>query len=133
MYTGSLRGVLNTRQRTLIMKKLLIATTLVALLVPAMASANFGIKFENTSNQKMVYIFYWLDHPFDSMQPANMAAGELDALQSRDLSNKYVNGKYYVIWRDRDDSMHEMMLDIEEGITQITVTPKDWSFERDEL
>jgi hypothetical protein len=115
------------------MKKLLIATTLVALLVPAMASANFGIKFENTSNQKMVYIFYWLDHPFDSMQPANMAAGELDALQSRDLSNKYVNGKYYVIWRDRDDSMHEMMLDIEEGITQITVTPKDWSFERDEL
>lgn len=115
------------------MKKSLIATTLVALLVPAMASANFGIKFENTSNQKMVYIFYWLDHPFDSMQPANMAAGELDALQSRDLSNKYVNGKYYVIWRDRDDLMHEMMLDIEEGITQITVTPKDWSFERDEL
>ena len=110
------------------MKKLLIV--LIILLVPALASASFGIKFENTSGHKMVYIFYWLDHPFESMQPANMAAGELGAQQSRDLSNRYVNGKYYVIWRDRDESVHEMMMDIKEGITQITVTPDNWSFEK---
>jgi hypothetical protein len=115
------------------MKKLLIIIVLIILLVPALASANFGIKFENTSNQKMIYIFYWLDHPFKSLQPANMAAGELGALQSRDLSNKYVNGKYYVIWRDSNESIHEMLLDIKEGVTQITVTPKDWSSEKGEI
>lgn len=118
------------RQRTFIMKRLLIV--LMILFLPALASANFGIKFENTSGQKMVYIFYWLDHPFESMQPANMAAGELGALQSRDLTNRYINGKYYVIWRDRDESIREMMMDIKEGITQITVTPDNWSFERGE-
>ena len=59
-----------------------------------------------------------------------MAAGELGALQSRDLSNRYVNGKYYVIWRDSDESIHEMMMDVEEGITEITVTPKDWRYEK---
>ena len=110
------------------MKKLLII--LVILLMPALVSANFGIKFENTSSQKMVYIFYWLDHPFESMHPANMAAGELGALQSRNLSNRYVNGRYYVIWRDSNESIHEMMMDIEEGITEITVTPKDWRYEK---
>ena len=110
------------------MKKFLFI--LLILLVPTLASANFGIKFENTSGQKMVYIFYWLDHPFESMHPASMAAGELGALQSRNLTNKYVNGKYYVIWRDNNESIHEMMMDIEEGITQITVTPDDWSFEK---
>ncbi len=110
------------------MKKLLVV--LVILMMPALVSANFGIKFENTSGQKMVYIFYWLDHPFESMQPANMAAGELGALQSRDLANRYVNGKYYVIWRDSDESIHEMMMDIQDGITQITVTPDDWRYEK---
>jgi hypothetical protein len=113
------------------MKKLLIV--FIILLLPALASANFGIKFENTSGEKMVYIFYWLDHPFESMQPANMAAGELGALQSRDLSNRYVNGKYYVIWRDKDESVHEMLMHIEEGITEITVTPNNWSFEKNGL
>ena len=113
------------------MKKFLII--LVILLVPTLVSANFGIKFENTSGQKMVYIFYWLDHPFKSVYPANMAAGELESLQSRNLSNRYVNGKYYVIWRDSNETIHEMMMNIEEGITQITVTPTDWSFEKNEL
>jgi hypothetical protein len=126
-----LQVALNKRKRKLIMKKPLII--LVILLMPALVSANFGIKFENTRSQKMIYIFYWLDHPFESMHPANMAAGELGALQSRDLSNRYVNGKYYVIWRDSDESIHEMMMDIKEGITQITVTPDNWSFEKDGL
>jgi hypothetical protein len=103
------------------------------LLLPALASANFGIKFENTTDQKVVYIFYWLDHPFESMRPANMAAGELGVQQSRDLTNHYKNGMYYVIWKDRDDLIHEMLLDIKEGITQITVTPGNWSFEKGEL
>jgi len=112
------------------MKKQLIITVLIILLMPALATANFAIKFENTSDQKMVYNFYWLDHPFKSVHPANLAAGELGAQQSRDLSNHYENGKYFVIWSDRDDIIHEMLLDIKEDITQITVTPEDWSFEK---
>ena len=110
------------------MKKLLIIIAVV--LMPALAFANFSITFENTYDKKMVYIFYWLDHPFKSLRPANMAAGELGAYKSRGLSNHYKSGKYYVIWRDNDEQLHEMMLDIKDDVTRITVTPKDWTPEK---
>jgi hypothetical protein len=97
-------------------------------LFPAVAFANFSIKFENTSNEKMIYSLYWIDHPFKSLRPANLAAGELRASESRSLSNRYINGQYYVIWRDASDIKHEMLIHIQDGVTQITVTPLDWSF-----
>jgi hypothetical protein len=108
-------------------KKILIVFSI--LLLPAVAFANFSIKFENTYNKKMVYILYWIDHPFNSLRPANMAAGELKALESRSLSNNYRQGKYYVIWRDESDIMHELLIDIQADTTHITVTPLNWSFE----
>ena len=98
------------------------------LFLPATAFANFSIRFENTSNEKMIYSLYWIDHPFKSLRPANMATGELRASESRRLSNHYINGQYYVIWRDASDITHEMRIHIQEGVTQITVTPMDWSF-----
>ena len=111
------------------MKKLIIIIAVV--LMPALALANFSITFENTSENKMVYIFYWLDHPFKSLRPANMAAGELQAHKSRGLTSHYKSGKYCVIWRDNDEQMHEMLLDIKDDVTRITVTPQNWVFEKD--
>ena len=96
------------------MKKLLFVIAVV--LMPALASANFSITFENTSDNKMVYLFYWLDHPFKSFRPANMAAGELGAHKSRGLSSHYKSGKYCVIWKDNDEQMHEMLLDIQDDV-----------------
>ncbi len=113
------------------MKKYLIIFTIV--LLPAVAFANFSIKFENTSNEKMIYSLFWIDHPFNSLRPANMAAGELRALESRSLSNHYINGRYYVIWRDTSDIKHEMLIYIQNGVTQITVTPIDWSFGKGDI
>jgi hypothetical protein len=101
--------------------------------LPAVAFANFSIKFENTSNEKMIYSLFWIDHPFNSLRPANMAAGELRALESRSLSNHYINGRYYVIWRDTSDIKHEMLIYIQNGVTQITVTPIDWSFGKGDI
>lgn len=111
------------------MKKLFIIIAIV--LMPAFAFANFSITFENTYDKKMVYLLYWLDHPFKSLRPANMAAGELAAYKSRGLSNHYKSGKYYVIWRDTDEQLHEMLLDIKDDVTRITVRPKDWTSEKD--
>lgn len=108
------------------MKKFLIIFIIV--LLPAVAFANFSIKFENTSKEKMIYSLYWIDHPFKSLRPANMAAGELRALESRSLSNHYISGQYYVIWRDASDIKHEMLIYIHDDVTQITVTPIDWRF-----
>ena len=111
------------------MKKLIIIIAVV--LIPALSLASFSITFENDSDNKMVYIFYWLDHPFKSFRPANMAAGELQAHKSRGLSNQYKSGKYCVIWRDNDEQMHEMLIDIQENVTRIKVTPQQWIFEKD--
>ena len=110
------------------MKKFLIV--FMTVLLPSVAFANFSIRFENTSNEKMIYSLYWIDHPFKSLRPANMATGELKASESRRLSNHYINGQYYVIWRNATDITHEMLIHIREGVTQITVTPLDWSFGR---
>ena len=62
-----------------------------------------------------------------------MATGELRALESRSLSNHYINGQYYVIWRDAGDIKHEMLIHIQAGVTQITVTPSDWSFGKGDI
>jgi hypothetical protein len=113
------------------MKKFLIVFIIV--LLPAVAFANFSIKFKNTSKEKMIYSLYWIDHPFKSLRPANMVAGELRALESRSLSNHYINGQYYVIWRDTNDIKHEMLIHIQDEVTQITVTPSNWSFGKGDI
>jgi hypothetical protein len=62
-----------------------------------------------------------------------MAAGELRALESRSLSNPYVNGQYYVIWRDVSEIKHEILIHIQDGVTPIAVTPIDWSFGKGDI
>jgi hypothetical protein len=116
-------------QRMSDMKKAVIFFAIV--LMPALASANFSITFENTTDDKLVYLFYWLDHPFKTLRPANMAAGELQARKSRGLSSRYKSGKYCVIWRDNDEQMHEILLDVRDDVTRIKVTPQEWLFEKD--
>ena len=113
------------------MKKILII--LVIILLPAFAFASFSIKFENTSGEKMIYSLFWIDHPFKSLRPANMAAGELKALESRRLTYHYNSGQYYVVWRDDNEVRHEMSIYIQDDVTHITVTPLSWSSKDEEL
>ena len=114
------------------MKKLSIILAIVFL--PSVALANFSIEFENTSDEKMIYIFYWLDHPFKSFRPASMAGGELKALQSRKLINNYESGKYCVIWKDyHGEWKKEIFINIQSDVSHITVTPQDWRFEKGNL
>lgn len=113
------------------MKKFLIICIIV--LLPAVAFANFSIKFDNTSNEKLIYSLFWIDHPFNSMRPANLAAGELKALESRRLSYHYNSGQYYVVWRDDSEVRHEMLIHIQDDVTHITVTPLDWRSKAEEL
>ena len=113
------------------MKKFLIIFVIV--LLPAVAFANFSIKFENTSSEKMIYSLFWIDHPFKSLRPANLAAGELKALESRRLSHHYNSGQYYIVWRDDNEVRHEMLIHIQDDVTHITVTPQDWSSRPEDL
>ena len=111
------------------MKKIIII--LVIVLLPAVAFASFSIKFENTSSEKMIYSLFWVDHPFKSLRPANLAAGELKALESRRLTYHYNSGQYYVVWRDDNEVRHEMSIYIQDDVTHITVTPLSWSSKED--
>ena len=113
------------------MKKILFI--LIIVLLPAVALANFSIKFENTSSEKMIYSLFWIDHPFKSLRPANMAAGELKALESRKLTYQYKSGQYYIVWRDDNEVRHEMSIYIQDDVTHITVTPLSWSSRPEDL
>lgn len=104
------------------MKRSLIILMIV--LMPSLAFGSFSITFENTFNKKMIYLLYWIDHPYNWPGPFNMAGGELEASESRGLTFNYKAGKYFVIWRDNDEWRHKMSIDIKEGVNLITVTPE---------
>jgi hypothetical protein len=38
-----------------------------------------------------------------------------------------------VIWRDTNDIKHEMLIHIQDEVTQITVTPSNWSFGKGDI
>ena len=101
------------------------------LFLPSVVLANFSIEFENTSAEKMIYLFYWLDHPFKSFRPATMAGGELEGLQSRKLINSYESGKYCVIWKNNlGEWEQKIFIDVRGDVSHITVTPQDWRYEK---
>ena len=103
------------------MKKFILV--LVIMLVPAIAFANFSIKFDNTTNKKMFYLLYWIDHTYDWPYPFNLAGGELKAAETIDLSISLNNGKYYVVWHDQDNWKNKVMMDVTDDIKSVTVTP----------
>ena len=104
------------------MKKLILIMAIV--LVPSFVFASFSIKLENTFDKKMYYMLYWIDHPYDWTGPANMAGGELNALESVEISVNYEKGKYYVIWRDGNEWRNELRFNIVTDLNQITVNPE---------
>jgi hypothetical protein len=104
-----------------LMKKM--AIILFFLLMPTAAMAEFSIRFENTFDQKMTYMLYWVDNPFEVKKPFNMAGGELGALESREIS-PFSAGKYLVTWRGDGNRANDLNLQIDEGVSFVTVTPE---------
>ena len=102
------------------MKKL--ATLCILLLLPSAGMAEFSIKFENTLDQKMTYMLYWIDNPFELETPFNMAGGELGALESREAS-PLKPGSYIVTWQGEDSRTKNIRMQIKESVTSVTVTP----------
>ena len=108
------------------MKKLILILAIV--LLPALAFAGFSIEFENTFNKKVFYFLYWIDHPYNWPAPANMAGGELEALETVKLDVQYQNGKYRVIWRDEAEWQNQMTFSFKKDTGQITVNPEKVKF-----
>ena len=104
------------------MKKLLIITAIV--LLPSLAFATFSIQFDNTTNKKVFYALYWVDHTYDWPYPFNLAGGELGAKETIDLNVHYQNGQYFVIWSDQTQWKNKVMMNVNAGITSVKVTPE---------
>ena len=102
------------------MKKL--AVFLILWLLPSAGMAEFSIKFENTVDETMTYMLYWIDNPFELKAPFNMAGGELEAMESREIS-PLKSGSYIVTWQGKDSRTNNVRMQIEESVTSVTVTP----------
>lgn len=103
------------------MKKLPIIIAII--LLPSIAFATFSIQFDNTTNKKMFYLLYWIDHTYDWPNPFNLAGGELAAREKIDLEVSYKNGRYFVIWSDESDWQNKVMMNVNPGVTSVKVTP----------
>jgi hypothetical protein len=110
------------------MKKLIFV--LVIILLPAIAFANFSIKFDNTTTKKMFYLLYWIDHTYDWPHPFNLAGGELKASETVDLNVSLTNGHYYVVWHDDAGWKNKVLMDVKDNIKSVTVTPIKSSMQR---
>ena len=103
------------------MKKLIFV--LVIILLPAIAFANFSIKFDNNTAKKMFYLLYWIDHTYDWPHPFNLAGGELKASETVDLNVSLTNGQYYVVWHDDAGWKNKVDMNVKDDIKSVTVTP----------
>ena len=103
------------------MKKIVLI--LVIFLLPALASANFSIQFDNTTSKKMFYLLYWIDHNYDWPHPFNLAGGELKASETVDLNVSLRKGKYYVIWSDHKDWQNKVVVKVNDDVKSVVVTP----------
>ena len=110
------------------MKKLPIIVAII--LLPSIALATFSIQFDNTTDKKMFYLLYWIDHTYDWPHPLNLAGGELGAREKTDLKVSYNNGRYFVIWSDKGEWQNKVMLNVNPGITSVKVTPVKSSMQK---
>ena len=93
-------------------------------LVPSLSFASFAVELENTFDRKLYYFIYWIDHPYGWGAPANMAGGELNAAEKTRLDVNFQQGKYRIVWKDKDQWRNEMLMYINKDVTLITVNPE---------
>ena len=103
------------------MKKILVIIAII--LIPTIAFANFSIQLDNNTGKKMLYMLYWVDHTYDWPYPFHLAGGELEASEGIDLKSSYQNGKYFVVWSDKDDWQNKVMMNVNSDVKLVVVTP----------
>ena len=101
---------------------------LAMVLLPSSAFAGFTVRLENNFDRKMLYFIYWIDHPYGWLAPANMAGGELEAAETAQLGGSFQQGKYCIVWQDKDQWKNEMLIHIKKDVTRITVRPEKIEF-----
>ena len=107
-------------------RKLIMIAAMV--LLPSLTLASFSVRLENNFDRKMLYFFYWIDHPYGWRAPANMAGGELEASETTHLGANFQQGKYRIVWKDKDQWKNEMLIHVKKDVTQITVRPEKVEF-----
>jgi hypothetical protein len=71
----------------------------------------------------MFYALYWIDHTYDWPHPFNLAGGELKASETIDLKSTYRNGKYYVVWSDKENWQNKVLMNVNNDVKSVIVTP----------
>ena len=79
------------------MKRLLLILIMLSVWATAYAET-WNVEFKNTTDVKVIYIFNWIDHPYDHPYPINLAGGELDPGKSHRPEYDYLPGEYMVTW-----------------------------------
>ena len=103
------------------MKKIFVIIAII--LMPAVAFANFSIQLDNDTGKKMFYMLYWVDHTYDWPHPFHLAGGELMASETIDLKSNYQNGKYFVVWSNKDNWQNKVMMNVNDDVKSVIVTP----------
>jgi hypothetical protein len=62
-------------------------------------------------------------HTYDWPHPFNLAGGELKSSESIDLRSDYRNGKYFVVWSNNGDWQNKVMLNVNDDVKSVIVTP----------
>ena len=94
--------IINSKWKLLFLSLCLLLSTSAYVLAD---DCTFNVQFDNPTDKKVEYLFYWIDHPFKQATPANMAGGELQPGESHQLEYKYKCGEYFVRW-DLGDSTY---------------------------
>jgi hypothetical protein len=87
-----------------------VLTAIILIIIPACAHSEGVFQFVNMHDEKVVYILFWMTHPFDSHRPANIAAGELKKYQVNKLGSMYPAGLWCVMWKIKDPSGEEISI-----------------------
>jgi hypothetical protein len=104
------------------MKKIILI--LLIALLPSLSFASFTVRLENNLDRTLFYFIDWLDHPYGWRTPANMAGGELAALENRHLGGSFQPGRYRITWRDRNQWKKEMLIHVKKNVTLLTIQPE---------
>lgn len=80
-------------------KAIFTAITLLLLLIPLTAHANFKIELQNDTEDKLIYRVFWIDQDwYNSPFPAAIMGGELKAGDKMESSSAYKPGHYSINW-----------------------------------
>jgi hypothetical protein len=62
----------------------------------------YTVEFVNQSNETVLYVLYWLDHPYTSYPDESVEAAGGELLPGESATENIIEGVYYIGWTNID-------------------------------